>query len=86
MLWWSLGIWIRKSRNFFERLRDNDESGPSLRNLTFFGPRLVYTTFNHRKMNNFIEHCDEDQFANGQSRRDLRVSSFADSNQSTEAI
>jgi hypothetical protein len=24
-------------------------------------------------MDNIIEHCDEDQFANGQSRRDLRV-------------
>ena len=24
-------------------------------------------------MDNFIEHCDEEQFANGQSRRDLRV-------------
>jgi hypothetical protein len=23
-------------------------------------------------MNNIIEHCDEDQFANGQCRRDLR--------------
>jgi hypothetical protein len=24
-------------------------------------------------MDGIIEHCDEDQFANGQSRRDLRV-------------
>jgi hypothetical protein len=24
-------------------------------------------------MDDIIEHCDEDQFANGQSRRDLRV-------------
>ena len=24
-------------------------------------------------MDNFIEHCDEEQFANGKSRRDLRV-------------
>ena len=24
-------------------------------------------------MDNIIEHCDEDQFANGQSRRELRV-------------
>ena len=39
------------------------------------GPNLVYTTDGQRKMNDIIENCDQDQFANGQSNGDLRVKS-----------
>jgi hypothetical protein len=38
----------------------------------FLGPSLVYTSSNGVEMNNIIEDCYEDQFAKGQSRRDLR--------------
>jgi hypothetical protein len=43
----------------------------------FFGPSLVYTNTNGSEMNNIIEDNEKDQFANGQSNRDLRVSSDA---------
>ena len=43
----------------------------------FFGPSLVYTNANGREMNDIIENKNQDQFANGQSSRDLRVSSDA---------
>jgi hypothetical protein len=41
--------------------------------LNFFGPSLVYTSADGRKMDNIIEECDDGKFAKGQSGRDLRL-------------
>ena len=43
----------------------------------FIGLTLVYASTNGREMNNIIEDNGEDQFANGQSSRSLRVNSDA---------
>src|SRR5258708_39471128 len=48
----------------------------ALRPEIFFGPRLVYTKTHGREMSSGIEDYDEQQFANGQSCRDLKLGSL----------
>ncbi len=41
--------------------------------LNVFGPTLVYASTDGSEMSNIIEDSDQDQFAKGQTRRDLRI-------------